>query len=480
MKISEFIGKIASDMSRVAIGFPTEQAYKKYMKKHPKADPENHWVETNPESPSVSPIKPKPYHKVPITIGRGKEKIDMTKSVLRSNLPDSEGNYKWYDYNGRPVSDPDTILRIDRLSRELSLAGETLKNVRIFTDYRPGSSKPFAMCYNDKWEKRSSEAPFKYFYTEIQARDSNRRIMEKNIKFSKAFKEKRDGIMKDAEKGITEAVIIKMTELHYVRIGTKGQKNDGICTLRAKYCTVEDDKIRITKMPTKSNKKFSCTIKDPVLVQEMKKRLQDKTGDDIVFDDTDANKVNNYLKDVLGDSSFSVKNMRTRAATAIAFECVAEKTTRLKDGARVPKKNMTLADRYAIMAEACVRASKALHNEPAVCHSNYIDHRAFEVLNLPDDDYHKKNPVARIEPDGTIVFKTEAQIEKLEQKLREGLDDDNVTLWDEYAKERDKYLAWLNIDRAKDGWEQPVDKLPFIHAANLIKKYLVKKQGKTQ
>jgi len=468
--------RIAETISREAIGFPTEEALKKYMRSHPKADPKNHWVEKNPESSVVPETKKPKLYSVPKSIGRGGDGIDMTKSLLRSNTPDSKGEYKWYDFNGKEVKDDKSVFRVNRLARELSVMGPQLINVRVFTDYRPGSQKPFAMAYSDKWLKQKKAAPFKYFYTEIQAQTSNEKIMAKNVKFSKAFSENIARITADAEKGVPEAVVVHFINNHHVRIGTKGQKNDGICTLRAKFCHIVGDTVEIKNMPTKSNKKYSAAITDPILVREMKKRLAGKEPTSLVFGDTDSSKVNLYLKTTLGDKSFSNKNLRTCEATGLAFDHVTKKAIKYNEDGTWELKKLSLDKRYAIMAEACLLASESLNNTPAVCHSNYIDNKVFSILALPDNDYHKENPIEGRNPDGTYVFKWEAKIDKAEAAIRKMVDDDNYNVWDKYVEARDEYLRRLNEDRKKDGWTSELKRLPQIHATALIKRFLAKEK----
>lgn len=470
------IKRVADKIYREAIGFPTEDAFKKYMRSHPKADPKNHWVEKNHETGEVPETKKPNLYVVPKAIGRGSQSIDMTKSLLRSSTPDANGDYKWYDFNGEEVKDDKTLFRVNRLSRELSVISPQLVNVRVFTDYRPGSQKPFAMAYSDKWLKQKSSAPFKYFYTEIQKITSTEKIMAKNIKFSKSFSEKVGEITEDAEKGIPEAVVVHFINKHHIRIGTKGQKNDGICTMRAKFCRVVGDTVEIKNMPTKSNKKYSAIVSDPILVREFKKRLAGKEPSDLVFGDTDSVKVNNYLKETLGDKSFSNKNLRTCEATGIAFSHVMKKAIKYNEDRTWSVKKLSLDQRYAIMAEACLLASQSLNNTPSVCHSSYIDNKVFNVLALPDNDYHKDNPIEGKNSDGTYKFKWEAKIEKAEASIRKMVNDDEYNIWDKYVEARDQYLRRLNEDRRKDGWTTDLKRLPQLHATALIKRFLTKEK----
>lgn len=464
------LNRMADVILREAIGFPNEESYHKYLKEHPKADPKNHWVESDPGKKTPKSKTPEIY-KVPEKIGRGSNTIDMTKSVLRASTPEKDGSYKWYGFDGKEVKDKDILFRADRLARELSVTSPSLVNVRVFTDYRPHSKKPFAMVYKDTWEKQKKASPFKYFYTKIQTKEGNEKIMAKNVKFSKAFTAKTNDIVKDAANGNPEAVVIHFINRHHIRIGTKGQKNDGICTMKAKYCSVAGDTVEIKDMPVKSNKKYSAVINDPILVKEFKKRLAKAKPDDLVFGDTDDKKVNQYLKDKLGDKSFSNKNLRTCEATGIAFDIVTSKAVILnKDGTWKPKP-LTLDERYAIMIEACKTASAALNNTPDVCHSNYIDSKAWNILALPDNVFHKENPIEKVNEDGSLVFKWESKIDRKEDKIRKASDDDRYSIWDKYVEARDAYLQKLNVDRKKDG-DTEVSRLPEIHANHLISRFL--------
>ena len=438
------------------------------MKQHPRADPKNHWVEHDPSQPKPKTKHPELY-KVPESIGKKNDRIDMTKSLLRSSEPDKDGNYKWYDNKGKEVKG-EQVWRANRLALELSVTNPDLKSVRVFTDYRPGSKKPFAMTYSNKWETRKSANPFKYYYTEIQNKEGNKKIMEKNFKFSKAFTAHFGDITKEADEGVPEAVILHLINLH-IRIGTKGMKNDGICTMKAKYCTVDGNSIVIKDMPVKSDKKYSATITDPILVREFKKRLKGKKGDDFVFEVNDK-KVNEYLKRKLGDKTFSTKNLRTCEATGIAFDIVTARATITNPDSSWKVREMSLDERYAIMAEACKAASESLNNTPDVCHSNYIDGRVFNVLALPDDAYHKSNPIEGVKADGTLIFKWQAKIDKIEDKLRRKCDDDQHSVWDKYLEARNEFLKRLNTDRRKDGWKDDLERLPEQHATKLLTQFL--------
>lgn len=458
------IDKITESISRIAIGFPSEEALRKYLKEHPKADRKNHWVELSDGKPSGS----SELFQVPKQIGKEDDYIDLTKSVLRSSTPNQDGTYDWYDFKGKKVTDSAVIFRAERLMTELSLS-PNLTGVRVFTDHRIGSKKPFAIAYNSGWEKRASANPFKYYYTDAQIKTSNDRIMQKNIVFSQVYDERKPQIMKDAENGIVEAVIIRFIDRHHIRIGTQGQKNDGLCTMKAKYCHVKGNSVEIIDMPTKSDQKYSGTITDPILVRELKKRLAKSSPDDIVFRDTNDERVNQYLKKALGDEEYSTKNIRTCEATGLAFKHVFE-SIKIKNGQPVLP---SLEERYKIMAEACEVASKALNNTPDVCHSNYIDKRVWEILMLPDSEYHKEYPIEKINEDGSFVFKSSAKLEKAEGRFRNKLDDDKSFLWDQYQEAKTRFLEQLNKDRALDG-EPALNALPPIHMAKLLKRFVDK------
>ena len=467
MSSAERITKIAS-LIRTAIGFPTEEALKSYLKKHPKADRSNHWVESSPERKPE--VKNQKLTEVPEKIGRGDDVIDVTKSLVRGETPDRFGNYNWYDYSGKKVEDDAAVFRANRLARELSVLNPEMTGVRVFTDFRKGSRKPYAMVYSDTWQKQKGSAPFKYFYTEEQSKSSNALIMKKNIEFSRKFKDLAPVILEDAEKGNAEAVVCRIIMRHHIRVGTKGQKNDGICTMRARFLKTDGDVVVIKNMPVKSNKKYSGVIKDPVLVAEIKKRLVGKGPNDLIFADTDDKKVNQYIKSRFGDPSFSSKNFRTCEATGLAMKHVLDNVYR--DG---KKQNLDLRQRYAVMQKACEIASKALNNNPDVCHSNYIDPAVWNILDLPDSDYHKDYPIIA-EKDGVPVFKRDAKIEKAESALRQGADDESFSVWDGYSSEKEEFLSRINEEREKEGYGR-IDKLPVVHAAWLLKKWASIKKG---
>ena len=199
------------------------------------------------------------------------------------------------------------------------------------------------------------------------------------------------------------AVALRMLDLGLFRTGGEEYEQEhgthGVTTLYRKHVTVDGDEVHF-RFPAKSGVQRDATVKDPALAQAIaalkasrapgKRLLQYRDG--TTWREITGTDVNAEFK-VLTGSDFTVKDLRTWAATVTAAAALAELSLDNGDGAggtsstssKSPKsaKSSTPAKPSKTAAakterEVVKMVSAQLGNTPAVARRSYVDPTVFE------------------------------------------------------------------------------------------------------
>jgi DNA topoisomerase-1 len=274
--------------------------------------------------------------------------------------------FNYLDADGKPISDPQTLDRIQRLvippawtdvwisPSERSHLQATGRDVRGRKQYR----------YHERWR---------------EVRDSDK--YDRLIAFGRALPKLRARVSHDLRRrGLPRekvlAAVIRVMEITLIRIGNeeyaKTNKTFGLTTLRNRHARISS-RTATFEFRGKSGKVHKTGFSDRRLARILKacqelpgQRLFQYLGEDGERHCVDSADVNAYLHDALGDE-FSAKDFRTWAGTLAAARALVTLAPCQGDGEA--RKNVV----------TCVKAVAALlGNTPAVCRKAYIDPAVLE------------------------------------------------------------------------------------------------------
>lgn len=428
------LDRIASKIV-TAYGFHTYKELKDYLKRHPKADREKHWVETaegtpgKPEADDKVPKKDQSLFQIPKSISLDTTDFDVGNSAFMKK--DDQGKVKFF-VQGKEIDDQ---AKIDKLVERAKVAHlfntKQYTNIRLNTEGLDTDTTPdvLAIATNPLWK------PVKKSH-KLQ-RDAqpcviirNVKVMEKaklnnminNAEFTKAVPNLYSTIQKGLDAGQPEAAVLYMMTEFGVRPGTLGTKNFGAITITRKHTHDLGDKIVIKNMPMKHKNILNCEITDPRVIKIMRAGM--KAGDAMDAKDNrkgfvflpivGQTKIDKMFEDAVGPA-FTQKNIRTYIATKTAKDMMDEFFFNEGVGEK-----MSLEKRFELRRKICKTVSKLIHNEDSMSYGSYIDHVVFEALGI-DEKWSDANPYTKIKKDTKkqkVQDKKEVERQK-KMKIRE-------------------------------------------------------------
>jgi len=288
---------------------------------------------------------------------------DLQAGYVRKKKGDG---FVYLDKNGKLIKDKETLERIASIVippawREVWICPyknghiqATGRDVRGRKQYR----------YHAKWRAVRDETKFHHMLLFARALPRIRRRVTKDIK------------RKDKPLQRVLATIIKLLETTLIRVGNdeyaRLNGSYGLTTMRKRHVKIKGSEISFS-FRGKSGKKHQISMEDRQVARIVKKcqelpgqelfSYQDEAGK---VHDIGSNDVNNYLKEISGES-FTAKDFRTWAGTVMAalalkeFESVTSEVQ--------AKKNIVAA---------IETVSSLLGNTPSVCRKCYVHP---EILN---------------------------------------------------------------------------------------------------
>jgi DNA topoisomerase I len=151
----------------------------------------------------------------------------------------------------------------------------------------------------------------------------------------------------------------------------------GATSLQAKHVKVTSTGyVTLNFTPGKKKEPVTIRVKDPVLAQMLRARLEYKKGNQPLFD-TSSGKIASYLKTITGLSDLKVKDLRTWKANALALQFIEEYD--------MPE---TKTEFKKFRNEIGDRVSEVLGNTRSMALGSYINPAAFNAW-LSDPDWLK-------------------------------------------------------------------------------------------
>ncbi len=272
----------------------------------------------------------------------------------------SDRSFRYLDRDGRPIRDPETLVRIKALvippawtevwicPRPDGHIQATGRDARGRKQYR----------YHVRWRSVRDEAKYGRTLAFGRALARIRRATERDLK--------RPGLPRRK----VLAAVVRLLETTLIRIGNDEYARDnnsfGLTTMRDRHARVRGATLEF-RFRGKSGINHAVTIDDRRLAQVVR-RCQDLPGQELLqyidedgeVRDVGSDDVNAYLREVAGEE-FTAKDFRTWAGTVLAL--IALQEFEAFDSQVQAKKNVV---------RAIESVARRLGNTPSVCRKCYI------------------------------------------------------------------------------------------------------------
>lgn len=174
------------------------------------------------------------------------------------------------------------------------------------------------------------------------------------------------------------AAVVRLLELTLLRVGNdeyaRLNRSFGLSTLRNRHARITGDRVRF-RFRGKGGRTSEVGIADRRLAAVLR-RCQNLPGQHLfeyVADDgeprrVDSEDVNSYIREAAGDDAFSAKDVRTWAATVLAFRAL-----------HAAEPSSVAADVRRTVTGAVAVAAERLGNTPTVARASYVHPAVLET-----------------------------------------------------------------------------------------------------
>lgn len=194
----------------------------------------------------------------------------------------------------------------------------------------------------------------------------------------KQFSRDMPNIITNMEKGVaaneTEAMLLRIENKTAMRVGSDTDfkakvKAYGLTTLQAEHVTIKGSTITFDFI-AKEGIPAHYSIEDKVVAEWLKKRKAATKVGEKLFPDTNAKKLNDYLKSAADGKKYTIKDFRTYHGTRIATEEL------IKLGGPITSDKQ----KKEVIKEVSTTVSKFLKNTPTMAKQSYINPMAWEII----------------------------------------------------------------------------------------------------
>jgi DNA topoisomerase-1 len=276
------------------------------------------------------------------------------------------GGVAYRDDHGRPVTNPRTLDRIERLAippawTDVWICRSPRGHIQA-TGRDARGRKQYR--YHPEWRAEQDRTKHRRMVRFAQRLPSLRATARRHVRMR--------GLPQ--KKALATAVLI--LDRTAIRIGSEEYARSngtyGLATMRSKHVTVDDDTVALD-FTGKGGKRHQLEVTDAAIARAIE-AMDALPGHEVLsYRDEDGNvcdvssgDINEYIKAVAGDE-FSSKDFRTWAATvstAVALDLIGPKES---------ERGRMRAVRDAVKAVALL-----IGNTPTVCRANYIDPRVID------------------------------------------------------------------------------------------------------
>jgi len=276
--------------------------------------------------------------------------------------------FSYQDHDGRPVRDPDEVLRIKALAippawQEVWICVDPLGHLQA-TGIDAAGRKQY--LYHPRWREMQDRKKFDHMVLFARALPKLRRQMGSDLDG--------DGLGPDR----VLACAARLLDIGLFRIGSEQYADDeggvGLATVEKANVTVRDGEIVFDYL-AKAGVRRVQAIQDPAAIAVVRALRRRRSGPTQLlayksgarWQGVRSEQISDYLKAAIGDE-FSAKDFRTWNATVLAAVAVAA------DGRQAG----TQRARRRVIDGAVRGVSAVLGNTPAVARRAYIDPRVFD------------------------------------------------------------------------------------------------------
>ncbi|MGZ4176619.1 MAG: DNA topoisomerase IB [Solirubrobacteraceae bacterium] len=277
--------------------------------------------------------------------------------------------FSYRDARGRPVRDPDDLLRIKELAippawEDVWICGDPLGHLQA-TGIDAAGRKQY--LYHQRWREMRDRKKFDRMVDFAHALPRLRRRVLRTL---------RAGGEPDEARVLAGAV--RLLDIGLFRVGSEQYAHDeggvGLATVAKNNVTVTDGEAVFDYL-AKGGVRRVQAVQDPAVVDLLGALKRRRSGGDHLlayregrrWHDVRSEQINEYLKSLIGDA-YTAKDFRTWNATMLAAVSLAA------DG----RDAATKAARKRAMDGAVRGVAEVLGNTPAVARRSYIDPRVFD------------------------------------------------------------------------------------------------------
>ena len=230
------------------------------------------------------------------------------------------------------------------------------------------------MDASGKWQYRFGLRVAPKDKVEMARRVAARQKFDRVKLFSQDLAMIRKNIHEGVKTGDARAMLLQMEDKTAIRMGKEAKRGKeqayGLTTLRGKHVQIEGNKIKLSFFAKKgipAHYEFS----DKVLSSWLKGRKDTLTSmAGKMFPDVSPKKLNDYIKELAGGRSYTIKDFRTYHATRIAFERLRHYTGKV----------LLVKEKKKLIKQVCEEVSRFLHNTPSMAREAYIDPMVWEII----------------------------------------------------------------------------------------------------
>ncbi len=283
--------------------------------------------------------------------------------------------WKYFDGHGDPVTDPQTIARIEAL-----VIPPAWKDVWI----APYANGHIQAVGTDAAGRRQ------YRYHEEWRRKRDLEKFDRILDFADMLPQLRRRVLADLQvPGLAERRVLacaaRMLDIGFFRVGGEeyAEQNNtfGLATIRREHTTVDSNGTVTFDYRAKSGKQRYAAVADPE-VCEVVAALLTREGDDdpelLAYRDADgqwvnvtSRMINEYLADVTDGAAISAKDFRTWSATVLCAVALAVSEHAATSPSAIKR----------AVTRAVKETAEYLGNTPAVCRASYIHPRVIDLFH---------------------------------------------------------------------------------------------------
>ncbi|MFL5860684.1 MAG: DNA topoisomerase IB [Solirubrobacteraceae bacterium] len=277
--------------------------------------------------------------------------------------------FSYRDPQGRPIRDPDELLRIKGLAippawTNVWICPDPLGHLQA-TGVDAAGRKQY--LYHQRWREMRDREKFDRMVAFARALPTMRRRILRTLRASDALDE--DRVLAGA---------VRLLDVGLFRVGSEQYAADeggvGLATVLKEHVTVTHGEA-VFDYRAKGGKRRVQAVQDPAVVDLLAALRRRRSGGDQLlayhdgrrWHDVRSEQINDYLKGLIG-RAYSAKDFRTWNATMLAAVSLAT------DGRHAATK----AARKRATDGAVRGVAQVLGNTPAVARRSYIDPRVFD------------------------------------------------------------------------------------------------------